>query len=166
MDKVIIRPMLETDWVAVAKIYKEGIATGVATFETKVPTYEAWDRAHMPSCRFVAVSEHIMLGWVALSPVSSRCVYGGVAEVSVYVSKESRGRGIGKLLLEHLILASENEGLWTLQSGVFPNNLASIKIHESCGFRRIGKREHIGKLNGQWIDNVLFERRSLVVGID
>lgn len=166
MDKVIIRPMMETDWAAVATIYKEGIATGVATFETTVPSYDTWDKAHMPSCRFVAVSEDSMQGWVALSPVSSRCVYGGVAEVSVYISKESRGRGIGKLLLGHIILASENEGIWTLQSGVFPTNLASIKIHESCGFRRIGKRERVGKLNGQWVDNVLFERRSLVIGID
>lgn len=158
--------MLESDWTAVAKIYEEGIATGVATFETKVPSYDAWDKAHLESCRFVAVNGNTLYGWVALSPVSSRCVYGGVAEVSVYISKESRGKGIGKLVLEHLILASENEGIWTLQSGVFPTNQASIKIHEACGFRRIGKRERIGKLNGQWIDNILFERRSSVIGID
>ena len=166
MNKVSIRKMSATDWNSVADIYKEGIATGVATFETTVPAFESWDKAHMTYCRFVAESSNIILGWVALSPVSSRCVYGGVAEVSVYISKASRGKGIGKLLLKHLIDASEQEGIWTLQSGVFPTNHASIKIHEAVGFRMIGSRERIGKLNGQWIDNVLFERRSRVVGID
>ena len=158
--------MLATDWDTVADIYKEGIATGVATFETAVPAFESWDKAHMTSCRFVAESSNIILGWVALSPVSNRCVYGGVAEVSVYISKASRGKGIGKLLLNHLIDASEQEGIWTLQSGVFPTNPGSIKIHEAVGFRLIGSRERVGKLNGQWIDNVLFERRSRIVGID
>ena len=161
-----IRPMLPSDWEAVAKIYAEGIATGVATFETQVPSYEAWDKAHMNTCRFVAEHQHVLLGWVALSPVSSRCVYGGVAEVSVYIAEEARGKGVGKRLLEHLITESEKEGLWTLQSGVFPTNSASIKVHESVGFRCIGKRERVGKLNGQWIDNVLFERRSNIVGVD
>jgi phosphinothricin acetyltransferase len=161
-----IRKMLASDWEAVAKIYEEGIATGVATFETKVPSYEAWDRAHMTGCRFVAENQNGVLGWVALSPVSSRCVYGGVAEVSVYIAKEARGKGMGKRLLEHLIIESEKEGLWTLQSGVFPTNLSSIKIHEAVGFRCIGKRERVGKLNGKWIDNILFERRSTVVGVD
>lgn len=166
MNKVSIRKMSATDWNSVADIYKEGIATGVATFETTVPTFESWDKAHMISCRFVAESFNIILGWVALSPVSSRCVYGGVAEVSVYISKSSRGKGIGKLLLKHLIDTSEQEGIWTLQSGVFPTNHGSIKIHEAVGFRMIGSRERIGKLNGQWIDNVLFERRSRLVGVD
>lgn len=166
MKKVLIRPMLAKDWEAVAKIYEEGIATGVATFETKVPTFEAWDKAHMATCRFVAISSDTIVGWVALSPVSSRCVYGGVAEISVYISSDSRGKGIGKLLLEQLIVASEKEGIWTLQSGVFPTNIGSIKVHEAAGFRSIGKRERIGKLNGYWIDNLLFERRSKVVGVD
>ncbi|WP_339655770.1 N-acetyltransferase family protein [uncultured Maribacter sp.] len=166
MKKVTIRKMSETDWNSVADIYKEGIATGIATFETTVPTFESWDKAHMTSCRFVAELSDTILGWVALSPVSSRCVYGGVAEVSVYISKASRGKGIGKLLLKYLIDASEQEGIWTLQSGVFPSNHGSIKAHEAVGFRLIGKRERVGKLNGQWIDNVLFERRSRIVGID
>jgi phosphinothricin acetyltransferase len=166
MNKVIIRKMSATDWNSVADIYKEGIATGVATFETTVPDFESWDKAHMTSCRFVAEDYNTILGWVALSPVSSRCVYGGVAEVSVYISKVSRGKGIGKLLLHHLIDASEQEGIWTLQSGVFPTNHASIKIHEAVGFRLIGNRERVGKLNGQWIDNILFERRSRLVGVD
>ena len=161
-----IRTMRATDWEYVAKIYEEGVATGVATFETKVPSFEAWDKAHLNICRFVAENNDVILGWVALSPVSSRCVYGGVAEVSVYVSKDARGKGIGKQLLEHLISESEKEGLWTLQSGVFPTNLSSIKVHEAVGFRCIGKRERVGKLNGQWVDNVLFERRSTIVGID
>jgi phosphinothricin acetyltransferase len=166
MKKVTIRKMSVTDWDFVADIYKEGIATGVATFETTVPAFESWDKAHMTSCRFVAESSDTILGWVALSPVSSRCVYGGVAEVSVYISKSSRGKGIGKLLLKHLIDASEKEGIWTLQSGIFPTNQGSIKIHEAVGFRLIGTRERVGKLNGRWIDNVLFERRSHLVGID
>lgn len=158
--------MLAIDWESVADIYAEGIATGVATFETKVPVYEAWDKAHLQSCRFVAEFNHRILGWTALSPVSSRCVYGGVAEVSVYIGEKSRGKGLGKLLLKHLIQASEEEGIWTLQSGVFPTNTGSIKIHEAVGFRYIGKRERVGKLNNQWVDNVLFERRSNVVGVD
>lgn len=158
--------MLATDWVSVANIYKQGIATGIATFETKVPSFEFWDMAHMQTCRFVAELNNELLGWGALSPVSSRCVYGGVAEVSIYVSKESRGQGIGKIVLKHLIIASEKEGIWTLQSGIFPTNIGSIKVHQTAGFRLIGKRERVGKLNGNWIDNVLFERRSQVVGVD
>lgn len=158
--------MLAEDWPSVANIYEEGIATGIATFETKVPTFEDWDNAHMANCRFVAKKDDLTMGWVALSPVSSRCVYGGVAEVSVYIGKKSRGKGIGRLLLEHLIKASEKEGIWTLQSGIFPSNIGSIRVHEAVGFRRIGKRERIGKLNGHWIDNILFERRSKVVGVN
>jgi len=107
-----------------------------------------------------------ILGWIALSPVSNRCVYGGVAEISVYISTNSRRKGLGKLLLQHVIAASEQEGIWTLQSGIFPTNYGSIKIHKATGFRKIGKRERVGKLHGKWVDNVLFERRSTVVGID
>ena len=158
--------MLATDWESVANIYKEGIETGITTFETNVPTFETWDKAHMSTCRFVAESTTEIMGWVALSPVSNRCVYGGVAEISVYISENSRGKSLGKLLLEHVISASEQEGIWTLQSSIFPTNYGSIKIHEATGFRKIGKREHVGKLNGKWVDNVLFERRSSVVGID
>ena len=166
MNAITIRTMLPTDWEFVANIYKEGIDTGIATFETNVPTFEVWNKAHMSTCRFVAESNTEIMGWVALSPVSNRCVYGGVAEISVYISKNSRGKGLGKLLLEHVISASEQEGIWTLQSGIFPTNYGSIKIHEATGFRMIGKRERVGKLHGKWVDNVLFERRSSVVGID
>ncbi len=158
--------MSATDWKSVAAIYAEGIATGVATFETNIPTYESWDKAHLQTCRLVATKDDSILGWAALSPVSSRCVYGGVAEVSVYVSQSSRGKGIGKQLLMHLIQQSEEEGIWTLQSGVFPTNHGSIKVHKAVGFRQIGIRERVGKLKGKWMDNVLFERRSKVVGVD
>jgi len=162
---IIIRPMKADDWKAVSQIYAEGIATGLATFEKTVPTYESWDLAHMKSCRLVAVQANLILGWAALSPVSSRCVYGGVAEVSVYTGKDSRGMGIGKLLMETLIAESEKEGIWTLQSGIFPENKGSIRLHEKVGFRHIGKRERVGNLDGIWKDNVLFERRSKVVGL-
>lgn len=160
------RPMTSKDWHTVANIYEDGIATGVATFETNIPTYEAWDNAHLKTCRIVALKNQQVVGWAALSPVSSRCVYGGVAEVSVYISQNYRGLGIGKLLMTQLILESEAEGLWTLQSGIFPTNTGSIKLHEAVGFRYIGKRERVGKLHGKWVDNVLYERRSVVVGID
>lgn len=156
--------MSHTDWPAVAKIYEEGIATGYATFEKEIPGYEKWDKAHLTECRFVATDKNTVCGWAALSPVSSRCVYGGVAEVSVYVAKDYWGKGVGKKLLDSLIDSSENEGLWTLQSGIFPENYGSIKIHEKCGFRLIGKRERIGKLDGDWKDNLIFERRSKTVG--
>jgi phosphinothricin acetyltransferase len=160
-----IRAMSHTDWHAVAKIYEEGIATGYATFEKEIPAYEKWDEAHLTECRFVAIDKNAVCGWAALSPVSSRCVYGGVAEVSVYVAKDYWGKGVGKKLLDSLIDSSENEGLWTLQSGIFPENYGSIKIHEKCGFRLIGKRERIGKLDGAWKDNLIFERRSKTVGV-
>lgn len=162
---VIIRDMKASDWEAVAAIYAEGIATGFATFETTVPEYDTWDSAHMQTCRFIAADGEKILGWAALSPVSSRCVYGGVAEVSVYVGIESRGMGVGKLLMQSLITASESIGLWTLQSGVFPENEGSIELHKKVGFRYIGRRERVGKLLGEWKDNVLFEKRSTTIGI-
>ncbi len=161
-----IRKMTPSDWETVASIYAEGIATGFATFEKDIPTYEDWDAAHMKSCRLVATEHAQILGWAALSPVSSRCVYGGIGEVSVYIGAESRGRGVGKTLLNALITASEAAGLWTIQSGIFPENKGSIKVHENTGFRLIGKRERVGKLNGVWKDNLLFERRSKRIGID
>jgi len=160
-----IRTMLASDWKAVAKIYLEGIQTGFATFETSVPSYEAWDAAHMPSCRIVALENEEILGWAALSPVSSRCVYGGVAEVSVYVGENSRGKGVGKRLLQQLTQESEAEGLWTIQSGIFPENVGSIELHKKMGFRFIGKRERVAKLDGVWKDNLLFEKRSKTIGI-
>ncbi len=161
-----IRPMKPTDWEAVSQIYEEGIRTGVATFETGAPSYESWDKAHVGSCRLVAEENQTILGWAAISPVSSRCVYGGVGEVSVYVNAKSRGKGVGKALMEQLISESENAGFWTLQSGIFPENEGSIKLHEKVGFRYIGRRERVGKLDGSWRDNLLFEKRSTTVGIN
>ncbi|RKR14445.1 phosphinothricin acetyltransferase [Maribacter vaceletii] len=161
-----IHKMVKDNWGAVAKIYKEGIDTHMATFETKVPKYQDWDTSHLQIGRLVMVKEDKVLGWAALSPVSSRCVYGGVAEVSVYIGKEHRGLGIGKLLMRQLILESEIAKIWTLQSGIFPDNIGSITLHKKMGFRYIGKRERIGKLKGVWKDNVLFERRSKIIGIE
>lgn len=164
MNTISIRPMDATDWPTVSRIYEDGIATGFATFETSIPTYESWDAAHMTSCRLIAIEDEKILGWAALSPVSSRCVYGGIGEVSVYIGKESRGKGAGRLLLNALIKESEAEGLWTIQSGIFPENKGSIELHKKVGFRYIGKRERVGKLDGEWKDNLLFERRSETVG--
>jgi len=159
------RKMEASDWKEVSRIYLEGIATGFATFETNAPSYEAWHDAHMSSCRLVATEDEKIQGWAALSAVSSRCVYGGVAEVSVYVDAASRGKGVGNILMKTLIQESEAEGLWTLQSGIFPENIGSIELHKKVGFRYIGKRERVGKLHGEWKDNLLFERRSETVGI-
>ncbi|WP_256621091.1 GNAT family N-acetyltransferase [Flagellimonas taeanensis] len=158
--------MTASDWEQVSNIYSEGIATGFATFETSAPDYGQWDSSHTEHSRLVAEDNGILLGWAALSPVSSRCVYGGVGEVSIYISSQSRGKGIGQLLMERLIEESEKAGFWTLQSGVFPENTGSIKLHEKMGFRYIGKRERIGKIHGAWKDNLLFERRSSTVGMD
>jgi phosphinothricin acetyltransferase len=158
--------MTASDWEQVSNIYSEGIATGFATFETSAPDYGQWDSSHTEHSRLVAEDNGILLGWAALSPVSSRCVYGGVGEVSIYISTQSRGKGIGQLLMERLIEESEKAGFWTLQSGVFPENTGSIKLHEKMGFRYIGKRERIGKIHGAWKDNLLFERRSSTVGMD
>ena len=163
---MVIKAMTAQYWPAVAEIYKEGIATGYATFELEVPDYEHWDKAHLSSCRLVALEGQTVVGWAALCPVSGRCVYGGVAEVSVYVAMAHRGKGLGEKLLDRLIKVSEEAGLWTLQSGIFPENIGSIQIHEKTGFRLIGKRERIGKLHGVWKDNLIFERRSNHVGTD
>ncbi|NNG11387.1 MAG: N-acetyltransferase [Arenibacter sp.] len=161
-----IRKMHKEDWPYVAQIYQEGMDTGVATFEKEVPDYELWDANHLEVGRLVATNGSAVMGWAALSPVSSRCVYGGVAEVSVYVGSLFTKLGVGKSLMEGLILESEKAGFWTLQSGIFPENKASIALHQKVGFRYIGKRERIGKRNNLWIDNLLFERRSTLVGID
>lgn len=161
---VTVEAMRADDWERVRAIYLEGIATGDATFETDAPTFEAWDAAHLDACRFVARIGEEIAGWAALSPVSSRCVYGGVAEVSVYVAEKFRGRGVGRVLLAALVEASERNNLWTLQAGVLAENEASIKLHTTCGFRVVGKRERLGKLKGAWRDVVLLERRSAVVG--
>lgn len=164
--EIELRTMIQDDWESVLMIYKEGIATGNATFEQEVPTYAAWDNGHLKACRVVAMFENEMAGWAALSPVSGRCVYAGVAEVSVYVSEKFRGHKIGKRLLERLIAESEKENLWTLQAGVFQENIPSIKIHEQLGFRRVGYRERVGQMNGVWRDTILLEKRSRTVGIE
>jgi L-amino acid N-acyltransferase YncA len=166
MTDYMIDTMKESDWEQVRSIYLEGIATGDATFETDAPTWEKWNAAHLPSCRLVARSGDTVRGWAALSPVSSRCVYGGVAEVSIYIGQRYRGIGLGRALLMALITESEKNGLWTLQAGIFPENQASIDLHKRCGFREVGRRERIGKMDGRWRDTVLLERRSSVVGID
>ena len=154
------------DWQRVREIYLEGIATGHATFETSAPSWEQWDAAHLAFARLVARRENEVVGWAALSAVSQRCVYGGVAEVSVYVSSTQRGGGIGKRLLVSLIEESERNGIWTLQAGIFPENTGSIALHVGCGFREVGRRERVGKLKGVWRDTILLERRSQTVGID
>src|SRR6187549_3295600 len=143
---ITIEKMLPGHWQQVKRIYGEGIKTGNATFETTAPGWEAWNKAHFPECRLVAIEDGEVIGWAALVPVSSRCVYAGVAENSVYVSPTAQGKGIGKLLLKALIEESENHKIWTIQAGIFPENIASVKIHEAAGFRVIGKRERIGKM--------------------
>ncbi len=157
--------MKPSHWEEVKKIYEEGIATGNATFETTAPDWEAWNNGHFKEGRIIAKGNDSVLGWAALSPVSGRCVYAGVGEVSVYVTANARGNGVGKLLLQKLIEESENAGLWTIQAGIFPENTASIKLHEACGFRIIGNRERIGRMNGIWRDTLQLERRSNKVGL-
>lgn len=161
---IVIAPMQPGHWEAVRKIYEEGIATGNATFQRSAPTWQEWDISHVQHSRFVALEDNEVLGWAALTPVSSRCVYAGVGEVSVYVSENARGKGVGKLLLSELVADSERNGYWTLQSGIFPENTASVKIHEACGFRIIGTREKIGQMDGVWRDNLFLERRSKITG--
>jgi len=156
--------MKAEDWQAVQAIYREGIATGNATLETGAADWVEWDRRHRRDCRLVARREGEIAGWAALSPVSSRRVYAGVAEVSVYVAPSARGQGIGRALLRALIAESERQGIWTLQAGIFPENEASIALHQACGFREVGRRERLGRLHGVWRDVVLLERRSKVVG--
>lgn len=148
------------DWKDISGIYKEGIDTGIATFETTVPTWELWDKSHINSCRLKAVLDTETVGWAALAPTSKREVYKGVAEVSIYITSKHRNLGIGKLLLTNLIKESEKEGFWTLQASIFSNNSASIKLHSSLGFRIIGYREKIAKSNHIWYDNTILERRS------
>jgi phosphinothricin acetyltransferase len=156
--------MSPDDWPTVRAIYAEGIATGHATFETTLPEWEAWDAAHLSGCRFVYDEAEAVIGWAALSPVSNRRVYAGVAEVSVYVSGAGRGRGVGRRLLEELVQSSEECGIWTLQAGIFPENAASLAVHRHCGFREVGRRERIGALQGHWRDVLLLERRSAIAG--
>jgi phosphinothricin acetyltransferase len=160
-----IGEMTREDWDAVQSIYAEGLATGNATFETKVPTFDEWDQSHLQTCRLAVRREGNVIGWAALSQVSQRHIYRGVAEVSIYIASSARGLGVGKTLLHALIEESESAGIWTLQAGIFPENVASIALHLACGFRAIGRRERIGQMNGVWRDVILLERRSEVVRI-
>lgn len=165
LTKTIIAEMQEAHYPEVKEIYELGMATNNATLETKAPEWAEWDAKHMKSCRLVALQNGRVAGWAALTAVSGRCVYAGVAEDSVYIHPDFKGQGIGKQLLHKLVEASEKEGIWTLQAGILNENKASIKLHEQCGFRVLGVRERLGKLNGQWRDICLMERRSKVVGL-
>ena len=162
-----IEEMKESDWNEVSQIYLEGINTGIATFQNSIPNFEDWNNGHIQSCRLVAKSEGKVLGFAALSPTSSRCVYSGVAEVSIYIGENYRNLGIGHALMSSIIKLSEENNFWTLQSGIIRENAASIELHKKCGFREIGFREKVAKMdNGIWHDTVLMERRSKNVGID
>ena len=160
-----IEPLQPSDWEAARAIYLEGIATRNATFETDAPNWPKWDSSHFSFGRRVARENGEILGWAALSPVSDRCCYSGVAEVSVYVDAHQRGRGVGTALLRSVIEASEKQGIWTLQAGIFPENLASLALVRKCGFREVGRRKRLGQLEGIWRDVLLLERRSEIVGL-
>ncbi len=159
-----IRAMEQKDWDDVSRIYRQGIDTNLATFQAECPLYEEWDNSHLKTCRLVAVCDSVV-GWAALTPVSSRCVYAGIAEVSIYVDTAYSGKGIGACLLNELIIQSEQEGIWTLQAGIMGDNLASIRLHEKCGFRMVGYRERLGcDRYGTWRNTVLMEKRSTKIG--
>jgi L-amino acid N-acyltransferase YncA len=160
MPEHLIRPMRPDDWPEVKAIYEAGIATGNATFETEAPSWERWDSSHLPDHRLVAEHDGRVVGWAALSPVSNRPVYRGVAEHSVYIAPETRGQGVGRSVLEALIESAEAAGFWTVQTGIFPENSASLALHAACGFRVVGTRERIGQLDGRWRDVAFLERRS------
>lgn len=161
-----ISSLTAAHWEQVRAIYLEGIATGLATFETDAPSWERWDAGHLSCCRLVAHEGEQVKGWAALSPVSARRVYAGVAETSVYVGQRCRGEGLGRALLAALVNASESSGIWMLQAGIFVENEASVRLHGRCGFRPVGRRERIACLRGRWRDTILMERRSRVVGVD
>ena len=160
-----VEPMMPWDWDAVRAIYEDGIRTGDSTFDTEAPVaWDTWDAEHLAHCRLVARIDDRVVGWAALTSVSDRCAYGGVAEASVYVAESARGRGVGSKLLGALIIDSEREDIWTLQAGIFPENEASVGLFERKGFRIVGNRERLGELNGVWRDVLLLERRSRVAG--
>lgn len=163
---MLIQPLTEAHWPAGQAIYQAGMDTGRATFTTQAPGWAEWDRGHLPHSRLVALTDDgTVLGWAALSAVSGRCVYAGVAEVSIYVAAAAQGQGVGRALLSALLTDSEAHGLWMLQAGIFPENTASLRLHEAHGFRVVGRRERIGQLHGVWRDTLLLERRSAVVGV-
>jgi len=157
---LVLRNLLPADWPSVERIYAEGIASRMATFETRTPSWEEWDAGHLAAPRLVAEADGAMLGWAALSPVSRRTAYRGVAEVSVYVADRARRRGVGRALLAALVAQADAAGLWTLQATIFAENAPSIRLHEAAGFRLVGRRERIATLDGRWHDTVLYERRT------
>jgi phosphinothricin acetyltransferase len=163
--RIEIGDLRPAHWPEVAAIYEAGIATGNATFETEVPSWEDWDAAHLSGHRLVAIDEGAVVAWAALSPVSDRCVYGGVAENSIYVAPQSQGRGVGRAVLTRLVEDAECAGIWTIQTGIFPENEASIALHLRCGFRIVGTRERLGRHHGVWRDVLLLERRSKEAGL-
>lgn len=162
--ELLIEPLRAEDWEAVRAIYLEGIATGNATFETSAPEWKDWDAKHRPDCRLIARMGGEVVGWTALSPTSTRHVYRGVVEESVYIAAKARGQGVGKMLLQAVIAESERVGIWTLQAGILQENVGSIALHKSCGFREVGYRERIGQMNGVWRNVIFMERRSEVAG--
>jgi phosphinothricin acetyltransferase len=163
---ILIDALTVADWEQVRAIYLEGIATGQATFEVDAPTWEEWDAAHHAFARLAARVNGQLAGWAALSPVSRRRCYAGVAEASVYVAADRRGHGVGRRLLNGLVAASEQHGIWTLQGATLAENEASLRLQRRCGFRDLGRRERIAQLHGVWRDTVLTERRSTVVGLE
>ena len=152
--------MTRDHWAEVVRIYREGMATGDATFETEVPAWDVWDAEHLPGHRLVALEGDAVLGWAALSPCSGRFVYRGVAEVSIYIGEDARGHGVGRALLDELIAGADAGGIWTIESGIFPENQASLELHRRAGFRVVGVRERLGEMDGRWRDVLLLERRS------
>ncbi len=160
---IVLGELRPEHWQEVARIYADGIKTGNATFETDVPSWEQWDRTHVAEHRFVALRDGAVVGWVAVSPVSDRCAYGGVVENSLYVDERAHGQGVGRLLLERLIASTEHAGIWTIQTGIFPENETSVRLHERVGFDVVGRRKRLGKLHGVWRDVLLLERRSDLV---
>jgi L-amino acid N-acyltransferase YncA len=163
---IVIRDFIKADFAVVNNIYQQGIDTGHATFQSKAKTWLEWDSSLIKACRLVADEQGLVIGWAGLSSVSARSVYAGVAEITVYVAAEAQGKGVGLLLLSELVCRSEELGYWTLQAGIFPENQASIALHQKCGFRVLGLREKVGRMGGLWRDTLLLERRSLIVGLD
>jgi L-amino acid N-acyltransferase YncA len=161
---MVIEPLGAGDWPAVRAIYEAGIATGNATFDTTAPDWPAWDAGHLSDHRLVARQDGRVLGWTALAPVSDRCAYVGVAEDSIYVAPDAQGHGIGRALLSAVVASAERGGIWTVQTGIFPENQPSVRLHQACGFRVVGVRERLGQLHGRWRDVLLLERRSPAIG--
>jgi phosphinothricin acetyltransferase len=165
-EEVAIVDLEAAHWPDVVRIYQQGMATGNATFETEVPSWETWDADHLAKPRLVARRGGQTLGWAVLSPVSNRCVYRGVAENSIYLDTSALGQGIGRLLLDRLVTMAEDEGIWTIEAGIFPENEASLRLHERCGFRLVGVRRRMGRMDSRWRDVVFMERRSDRVGTE